>query len=73
MKPHRTEGARKKADPVLPDQGGRSMPVDPPPIQAVREETIAARAHELWEQRGRKEGHALEDWLAAESQITGAH
>lgn len=29
-------------------------------------ERIASKAYELWEQRGRPEGHALRDWLEAE-------
>lgn len=32
---------------------------------------IAQRAYELYEQRGRQEGQALEDWLNAESQLRG--
>ena len=32
---------------------------------------IAERAYELYEQRGRQEGRALEDWLNAESQLLG--
>ena len=31
---------------------------------------IALKAYELYEQRGREEGHALEDWLKAEAIIT---
>jgi hypothetical protein len=27
---------------------------------------IAAKAYELWEARGRREGYALQDWLDAE-------
>ena len=27
---------------------------------------IAEKAYELWEARGRREGHALQDWLEAE-------
>jgi hypothetical protein len=30
---------------------------------------VAQRAYELYEQRGRQEGRALEDWLNAESQL----
>lgn len=30
-------------------------------------ERIAQKAYELWEQRGRREGYALEDWLDAEA------
>ena len=32
---------------------------------------IAARAHELWIQRGRPEGSAENDWFAATEQIRG--
>jgi hypothetical protein len=32
---------------------------------------IRALAHRLWEKRGRKEGYALDDWLAAERQLLG--
>lgn len=28
---------------------------------------IAQKAYELWEQRGRRDGQALQDWLDAES------
>ena len=27
---------------------------------------ISRKAYELWEQRGRQDGHALQDWLEAE-------
>jgi len=33
---------------------------------------ISKRAYELYEQRGRQEGRALEDWLKAERQLVGA-
>ncbi len=33
-------------------------------------ERIRVRAHELFEQRGREEGHDLEDWLQAEAEVT---
>jgi DUF2934 family protein len=32
---------------------------------------IALQAYKLYEQRGREEGHALEDWLKAEAIIRG--
>ena len=32
---------------------------------------IRRRAYELYEQRGREEGHELEDWLRAEEEVTG--
>ncbi len=36
------------------------------PQQKIRE-----RAYQLYEQRGRRDGHALEDWLQAERELTG--
>ncbi len=33
-------------------------------------EQIARRAYELYEVRGREDGHDLEDWLRAEAEIT---
>jgi Protein of unknown function (DUF2934) len=35
------------------------------------EESIRRRAYELYEQRGRIEGFALDDWLQAEAEILG--
>jgi hypothetical protein len=35
------------------------------------EERIRRRAYELYEQRGRFDGFALDDWLQAESEIRG--
>ena len=32
---------------------------------------MALRAYELYEQRGRQEGRALEDWLEAERELVG--
>lgn len=34
------------------------------------EERIRLRAYELYEQRGKRDGHALEDWLEAEAELT---
>jgi hypothetical protein len=34
------------------------------------EEQIRLRAHELYEARGREDGHDREDWLRAEEEIT---
>ncbi len=36
-----------------------------------REDQIRTRAYELYEARGRDDGHAQEDWLRAEAEITG--
>lgn len=32
-------------------------------------EEIRQRAHELYESRGREEGHDIDDWLQAEAEI----
>jgi hypothetical protein len=34
------------------------------------EEKIRQRAYEIYESRGREGGHALDDWLSAEDEIT---
>jgi hypothetical protein len=34
-----------------------------------RQEQIRRRAFEIYEQRGREDGHDLEDWLQAESEV----
>lgn len=34
------------------------------------EERIQVRAHQLYEQRGKQHGHALDDWLQAEAELT---
>jgi hypothetical protein len=34
------------------------------------EERIRVRAYELYEQRGKGDGHALDDWLHAEAELT---
>lgn len=33
------------------------------------EEEIRCRAHELYEKRGREDGHDVDDWLRAEEEI----
>lgn len=43
-----------------------------PPAPAIaspsREEQIRTRAYQLYEQRGKLEGHDMEDWLQAEAE-----
>jgi Protein of unknown function (DUF2934) len=36
-----------------------------------REEEIRRRAYALYEQRGREDGHDIDDWLRAEVELTG--
>jgi hypothetical protein len=37
------------------------------------EEKLRARAYELYEVRGRIDGHAEEDWLQAEGEVEGSN
>ena len=37
------------------------------------EENVRARAHELYEVRGRIDGHAEEDWIQAEGEVAGSN
>jgi hypothetical protein len=37
--------------------------------EVIRQEPIRRRAFELYEQRGREDGHDLDDWLQAESEL----
>jgi len=39
--------------------------------QELTEEYIRQRAYQIFEQRGRQDGHDVEDWLQAESEIVG--
>ena len=38
--------------------------------RAELEEQIRRRAYELYEQRGRVDGYALDDWLQAEAKVS---
>jgi hypothetical protein len=41
------------------------------PQELELEHQIRLRAYELYEARGREDGHDEEDWLRAEAEITG--
>ena len=42
-------------------------------ITSHDEESVPARAYELYEVRGRMDGHADEDWLEAEGEVAGSN
>ena len=42
------------------------------PNDAQAQDRIALRAYALYEQRGRQEGRALEDWVNAERELASA-
>jgi hypothetical protein len=48
----------------------RSEPISTTPNPAI-EEQIRRRGYELYEARGREDGHELDDWLQAEAEIIG--
>ena len=48
-----------------------ALPRKPKSVSSA-EEKIRLRAYELYEQRGRIDGHALDDWLQAETEVLGA-
>jgi hypothetical protein len=48
--------------PTTPNERQFEQPLD-------LEEEVRRRAYELYEQRGKEEGHDLEDWLQAESEL----
>lgn len=55
---------------TVPDREGRSRPVFADLDRRL--EQIRKEAFELFAGRGYEEGHALEDWLAAERRVFGA-
>jgi hypothetical protein len=58
--PKPTHGAD---EPIEPFAAGETTIAD------ERHGQIAARAYEIYEQRGREDGHALDDWLQAEQEL----
>ncbi len=39
------------------------------PVNPLLEKEVQVRAYELYEQRGKRHGFALQDWLAAEAEV----
>ncbi|MGZ4824067.1 MAG: DUF2934 domain-containing protein, partial [Terriglobales bacterium] len=61
--------AKNNSDPVLPDQAGRLMAVDPMGTNAPQEQIIRRKAYEIYEQRGREDGNEVQHWLEAEREL----
>lgn len=61
------EAAEVKAQNATPTPVTSENQAEPTPEML---EQIRARAHELFEQRGREQGHDLDDWLQAEAEVT---
>ncbi|MGA2203852.1 MAG: DUF2934 domain-containing protein [Terriglobales bacterium] len=47
-------------------------PIRPKPPDAEVEERIRQRAYRLYEERGRLDGNAMDDWLTAEAEVLGS-
>ena len=58
------------SNPATPTMSAGTPKMSPNDAQA--QDRIALRAYELYEQRGRQEGRALEDWVNAERQLVSA-
>jgi Protein of unknown function (DUF2934) len=58
----RPEEIEKKPSTLAPNSGEPTIPI---PI----EQQIQQRAYELYERRGRTDGHDLDDWLQSECEI----
>jgi DUF2934 family protein len=57
--------------PMKPKPSTPAPKSDEPTVLIPTEQQIQQRAYELYEQRGRTDGHDLEDWLQAECEIRG--
>lgn len=71
-----TASSATPAMPAATSQTGPAGEQKAPAEQAARraeahQGRVAQLAYELYEQRGRQEGRALEDWLNAERQLLG--
>ena len=56
---------------VTPIRGPSSADVRSSSTQVPVEELVRRRAYEFYEQRGRQDGHAQEDWIRAEAEVVG--
>jgi hypothetical protein len=62
----RDEACREKS--AINDQRSELTRTTPSPTS---EEQIRLRAYELYEKRGKENGHELDDWLQAEAEVLG--
>ena len=57
--------------PRMSSTGEKAGPAGQTSKGALTHDCISQLAYDLYEQRGRQEGRALEDWLNAELQLVG--
>ena len=68
MQQNSRRGRRDESQPAN-DNAPRSLPQDDSPRRDT--DLVAQRAYERYEERGREDGHDLEDWLSAEQELGG--
>jgi hypothetical protein len=56
---------------ITPTRTARVEAIDGLSASAHLEKIIRRRAYELYEERGRGDGHAEQDWLLAEAEVIG--
>jgi outer membrane protein TolC len=67
------KGPAKSAGPAQAgSSGAKAGSTEQDSKSARTQDRIARRAYELYEQRERRDGLALEDWLNAERELAGA-
>jgi hypothetical protein len=70
-----TEQLEKKVDrhpdEIEKEPSTLSPNLDEPTVVIPIDQRIRQRAYELYEQRGRTDGHELDDWLQAECEVKG--
>jgi hypothetical protein len=65
------QGNDRHLSPLKPKPSTLAPKSDESTVLIPIEQQIQQRAYELYEQRGRADGHDLEDWLQAECEIKG--
>ena len=66
MKRRRSDASSQS---VAHDRSASVVPDTNPPGLAANDDAIARRAYELYERRGGRHGHDVDDWLQAEADI----
>ena len=61
----------RHSDEIEKEPSTLALKSDEPTVLIPIEQQIQQRAYELYEQRGRTDGHDLDDWLQAECEIKG--
>lgn len=65
--------SRKKDSAENGSRAQSSVPSFAPSSTAGREDEIRRRAYELYEQRGRQDGGAEQDWIRAEQEVVAGN